>query len=213
MKSSLRKADFISALKILGPNRVLTDANVGKIWNHPSSHAHVRYYDKTLRLAHSQNRKGKADWRLIHIIGLTLLEQRTMPGRVFCSENEWYLSPEEEYWFECFPKEQAGNYCLINFKPSFLGQDHEEQEENILQLGPLFARTNLHVFSEAVISVGQYQQEKLAADWHHVSDFTSSGDLPVLIGCNDANGLHIGRLLPGKPAPNFGVSISRQWDF
>ncbi len=183
-----------AAADILGADKVLTAEAVCSVWGvSPPLDSSVCYSEKTILTCAAANKSGKADWRLVYIIGQTLCRQREIVGvdkfqqPCFYNNNDWYLEEAENTW-NVQPAE-AANYCLINFQPIGANVNYGKQDLEIAKNFSGCERVNPHVFSEAIISLFKLKGERMAANWLHRSAVLRSDGSRISVGDFDDSGL------------------------
>ena len=210
---------IVRAINILGASKVFTLQQANEVWglNKVNMIPIVRYSEKTLQEAALANKKGEADWRLVYIIGLTLLEQRKIIGTdqnqqpCFYKDNDWYTKYKEKFWAEKKP-ETAGNYHLINFKGLFGSLNYQNQEIEIQKLGNNFERTNPHIFGEAILAIFKTSGERIAENWYHRSSVLDADRDRVYVGYFVAGGLGVRNYWDGRDFDDLRVSLFRKFE-
>jgi len=210
---------IVRAINILGASKVFTLQQANEVWgiNTVNMVPIVRYSEKTLREVAEANKKGEADWRLVYIVGSTLLKQRKIIGTnqnqqpCFYKNNDWYTKDKEKFWAEKKP-ETAGNYHLINFKGLFGGLNYQNQEIEIQKFGNNFERTNPHVFGEAILAIFKISGERIAENWYHRSSVLGAGRDRVSVGGFDAEGLRVNNVWVDFAYDNLRVSLFRKFE-
>lgn len=187
---------YVRASKILGHDKVITVQTAYRLWGIPYSleERHtldsIKYSEATLRKCAAENRKGKASWYLIYIIGFTLPEQLKMIGtdvksqpcfHLVWKDKDWFLAKKEKFWAD--KKPTNGDYYLINFEGyetngvnyfDQLGKIGENPENEII---------NPHVLSESIISL--IKDNKMSDGYklsRYRSEIVNSGGEHVCIG-------------------------------
>jgi len=192
-----KQISMTRAIKFLGKEKVITMGQSAKIYDIKiSQRVPIRYSEATIKRCSEENKKGKADWRLIFINGLSMQEQRQKwgvnsddymncpdpkdPRPCFDKDNTWWLDEKESNWANFKPET---GYYLLNFKPYFscMDMDWQRQESEIKKMGLQFQRCLVAVFSEAVFTSCKVNSEEIARHWKHWSD-TVSSNIHICVG-------------------------------
>lgn len=147
--------DLARAEKILGADRVVTLKEAGDLWRPKYSPLDVPdffvpYSEKEMSFCAAENKKGRADWHLVFMTGMSFEEMERK--RSTCSipalsvqDPEWRSEP----WWK---KKTAPGYLLVNMRMEFLGKPREESDAMLARAGMPFVRMEEPAVAECVLS-------------------------------------------------------------
>jgi len=172
------QTSLIQARKIMGRDKVVFARDYNRVWHSDFQGWPINYSKQDLREANAENLEGR-DWRLVFCGGLSmdgmrkklLAAEATQP----CFFNQkWYLGRKEAYWFEF---SLSPGYYLIDFKERMGDFTHWRQEESFKLVTDTLERTDPRIFTEAVFTIFQLTNERIAEYWRHWSGLkAASGD-------------------------------------
>ena len=222
---SNEQATIQQAIQILGAGKVITEKVSVQAWKLPDlGDIPLRYKKATLIWAQNENSLGNADWRLIWVNGLSLIEQRNIKGtdcdnHSCFDDNDWWLDDERKYWLnkgqrsywaEGKPEE---GYYLINLHGLFANTHWNIQNQGITKLERQ-ERTNETVFSEVIQTIFFVTKELIADDWRHSGSFIDGRIHQHVTIKFGSSGLYVnGHARNILYSDSIRVSIYRKFDF
>ena len=190
-----RPATIAEAAYILGRDRVFRAKRVRKCWGATTSLPQdpvLCYTRANFEQCARANEKGRSDWRLVYVIGLSLRHIHRLRGQgsIPClfEGNTMWLKPEEDIWAT---RIAPGGYYLIDFRLRYTNRDWESQEARIIEKRKECARLPENVTVETVFSVQMITGKRLLEKELHSGPSVDSFGYHVKVGYNDINGVVI----------------------
>ncbi len=201
------------AIAILGKTKVVSANEVAGFWGQHEPQQALLPSEEILAQCAKENQAGKADWRLVYVLGLSLRAQREVRGvsrkkQPCFYDNKWWLEPSEDAWAARFIDP---DYQLLNFKLQSTGRNWQEQEEEVGKLGDNYERANETAVAEAVQSVFMSSRERLLGATYHWGHALGSGGHCVLVGYFGADGLYVSDVLGALRDGRLGVVLARKF--
>lgn len=165
-KEDDREATLEDAIGILGANRVCTAEEVYKARDESTLlKPTMLFLVSTLEMCAHQNKRKRADWRLVYAIGLSfnrLYYDRATAGHIL---RQPFIEREaDEPWFNTT---SPSGYWLVNFKPHFPDKTVDAQLEDVTNLGAQYLPLPEHVFAETLFSFWKAKKERLFEEKYH----------------------------------------------
>lgn len=208
--------DEKQAIAILGRDKVITVGDVAQKWGmEPSEAPTIACPEEVLRQCARDNKAGKADWRLVYVLGSSLRKQREIQGtdrnkQPCFYNNDWWLNEKEDVWAT---QEVPSGYRLLNLKLQFLNKNWQEQENDIAiaKLGKEYERAEEQAVAEAFLSIFMVKGERLMQSTYHWGRALVSGGSRVLVGRFGGDGLDVDGHWPGGRSSDVGVVVARKF--
>ncbi|MDO8581438.1 MAG: hypothetical protein Q7S16_01055 [bacterium] len=206
--SSARMVSLKIARKILGSNRVYAGARVAKKWNvELGDDLPIRFTEADLQNAALDNASGKADFRLVRVLGRWSMRELHARFGIdpkkqpcFFKDSKWWLGSSEDKWANRKP---TPGYYLFDFAGKWGSTSWDVQDVHIQASGSDFERADEVALVEAVLTIFQLTQERLLENWYHWGPTLASDGLRVCVGDFDDDGLHVDWHHPGYDDSGF----------
>lgn len=218
-----KPASLKTARQILGRDKVISAAQVAKIWATPlvDNRTPIRYQESTLRQCAEDNEAGH-DWRLLYVFGRTLHELVNMQFDADVDSlfsDDWWLEGEEAFWANEVTKKRAvDNYLLIDFSPvSAKVSVTLDNRAFVLDVKCCRWPCSADLFAEAVLTVWLSSGEELALSWEHWGGCVKYPDQTqahIFVSMDGGDrGVYIKKEAAVVGEKSVGLAFFEQWDF
>lgn len=189
------------ALEILGEGKVITARQATTAWNTElPNDLYISFTEADLQNAALDNASGKADFRLVRILGLWSLHELharfgidSKKQPCFYKDSKWWLGSGEDKWGKRKP---IPDYYLLDFAGKWGAISWDDQEVQINASSVDFHRADECVLTEAVFTIFQLTGERLLETWYHWGPTRDSYGYRVIVGNFLASGLSVGSCDP-----------------